>query len=69
MVGFVVGILMVFGKKEVRERIRRVMNEGLVRVKRTIGMGVKEKGLNVLDTYEGKKGRREEGKKGGRIGG
>ncbi|KAI9641527.1 hypothetical protein NHQ30_010339 [Ciborinia camelliae] len=41
MVAFVVGILVVFGRREVRERVRRMMSDGLVRVKRTIGMGVK----------------------------
>ncbi|QSZ29451.1 hypothetical protein DSL72_003965 [Monilinia vaccinii-corymbosi] len=41
MFAFVVGLLVVFGRREVRERVRRVMSEGLGRVKRTIGMGVK----------------------------
>ena len=41
MVAFVAGIAVVFGRREVRERIRRMMSEGLGRVKRTIGMGVK----------------------------
>ncbi|APA14988.1 hypothetical protein sscle_14g097580 [Sclerotinia sclerotiorum 1980 UF-70] len=41
MVAFVIGILVVFGRKEVRERTRRMMSEGLGRVKKTIGMGVK----------------------------
>lgn len=41
MVAFVAGILVIFGRKEVRERVRRMMSEGLGRVKKTIGMGVK----------------------------
>ncbi|ESZ92143.1 hypothetical protein SBOR_7474 [Sclerotinia borealis F-4128] len=41
MVAFIAGILVVFGRREVRERVRRMMGEGLGRVKRTIGMGVK----------------------------
>ncbi|TGO36831.1 hypothetical protein BHYA_0113g00040 [Botrytis hyacinthi] len=41
MVAFAAGIAVVFGRREVRERIRRMMSEGLGRVKKTVGMGVK----------------------------
>lgn len=41
MIGFLAGIVAIFGRREVRERVRRLMGEGLGRVKRTVGMGVK----------------------------
>ncbi|PQE27739.1 peroxin 26 protein [Rutstroemia sp. NJR-2017a BVV2] len=41
LLAFVVGIVAVFGRRQVRERLRRVLGEGWGRVRRTVGMGVK----------------------------
>ncbi|PQE32268.1 peroxin 26 protein [Rutstroemia sp. NJR-2017a WRK4] len=41
LLAFVVGIVAVFGRRQVRERMRRVVGEGWGRVRRTVGMGVK----------------------------
>ncbi|KAM3070141.1 hypothetical protein ACMFMG_003824 [Clarireedia jacksonii] len=41
MLAFVAGLVAVFGRREIRERLRRLLGEGWGRVRRTVGMGVK----------------------------
>lgn len=41
MLVFVVGMLTVLGRRDVRERVRRVLGRGWGRVVETAGMGVK----------------------------
>jgi hypothetical protein len=41
MMAFIIGFLMVFGQRNVRERIKRVLGQGWMKVRQTAGMGVK----------------------------
>jgi hypothetical protein len=41
MLAFIVGILMVLGRRDVREKIQRVLANGWTKVRQTAGMGVK----------------------------
>lgn len=41
MLAFVVGLLAIIGRRDVRERIRRIMGSGFNKIRATAGMGVK----------------------------
>lgn len=41
MLAFVVGLLMVFARRDVREKIKRTLGQGWLKVRQTAGMGVK----------------------------
>lgn len=41
LIAFIVSIIVVFSRKNLRERIRRILGSGWNKVKQTAGMGVK----------------------------
>ncbi|KAK5629637.1 hypothetical protein RRF57_005352 [Xylaria bambusicola] len=50
LMAFIVGIIVVFGRRDLRERMKRILGTGWNKVKQTAGMGVKakERGLEKL---------------------
>lgn len=41
LLAFVIGVVMVFGRRDVREKLKKALGNGWMKVRQTAGMGVK----------------------------